>query len=221
MRAGTLSLENIQAPPLGPLGLELQGGTCTILRGPSGAGKTRLLRCIVDLDPHQGRVRLDGRLREHFAPWQWRRRVGLLSSESRWWADRVGEHFAPGAQLPFESLGLVPEILSQTVATLSSGERQRLALLRLLANEPQVLLLDEPTAHLDAANTERIETLLSRYRAQRGTTVLWVSHDPGQAARVASRVLTIADGILLDAPGSNGPAETPPPVDASTGGEHR
>ena len=83
-----------------------------------------------------------------------------------------------------------------SVARLSSGERQRLALLRVLANRPPVLLLDEPTANLDEATTARVEALLKDYRTLHGAGVLWVSHDPQQLRRVADRHLRIADGRL-------------------------
>ena len=82
---------------------------------------------------------------------------------------------------------------------MSSGERQRLGLARLLAGKPEFLLLDEPSANLDKTNTERLEACVSAYRARRPAGVLWVSHDPEQRRRVASRGLRIDDGKLVDA----------------------
>ena len=73
-----------------------------------------------------------------------------------------------------------------------------LALIRLLVNQPRVLLLDEPTANLDPASVERVEALLMRYRQQTGAAVLWVSHDPAQIARVATRHLSLQGGRLVE-----------------------
>ena len=110
--------------------------------------------------------------------------------------DIVGEHtlWVDG----LEKLGFDETVLSWSVDRLSSGERQRLALLRLLANQPQALLLDEPTANLDASNVGQAETLISSYRVDRQAPVLWVSHDAGQIARVASRHYELANGRLSE-----------------------
>jgi len=181
----------------GPFALRLGAGETVCLSGPSGAGKTLLLRALADLDPNEGRVFLDGRAREKFRPAQWRRKVGFLPAESHWWADRMADHFSwPPAYL--EQLGLDRDILDRSVERCSTGERQRLALLRLLANEPLVLLLDEPTASLDADNVARAETVIADYRQRHGTAILWVSHDSGQIDRVADRTLRIEGGTLRE-----------------------
>ncbi|WBF19286.1 ATP-binding cassette domain-containing protein [Halomonas elongata] len=83
------------------------------------------------------------------------------------------------------------------MSRLSSGEKQRLALLRAVAREPEALLLDEPTANLDEATIRRVEAwLVERIRA-RGWPTLWVAHDTGQIARVADRHWCIRDGQLV------------------------
>lgn len=191
-----LRAEAIQGTGWGPLDLTIGAGECLCLQGPSGAGKTRLLRALADLDPHGGHVYLDGVVATRIPPPQWRRQVALLPADSRWWAATVAEHFPGGALLDPASVGLPAAALRWTVERLSSGERQRLALLRLLANQPKVLLLDEPTANLDAANVERIEALIADYRRIHSAAVLWVSHDQEQIARVAGRRATIEKGRL-------------------------
>lgn len=165
------------------------------ITGASGSGKTLLLRAIADLDPNDGDVLLNGRSRRTFRPAQWRSRVRLLPAESQWWADRIGEHFQ-GTPEGLAELGFPPSVLEWEVARCSTGERQRLALLRLLQGSPKVLLLDEPTASLDPASTERVEGLLARYRREQGAGILWISHDPAQVARVADRHLQIREGRL-------------------------
>lgn len=191
-----LRAEAIQGAGWGPLDLTVGAGECLCLEGPSGAGKTRLLRALADLDPHGGHVYLDGVVAARIPPPQWRSEVALLPADSRWWAATVAEHFPADAQLDPASVGLPAAALRWTVERLSSGERQRLALLRLLANRPKVLLLDEPTANLDAANVERIEALIADYRRTHSAAVLWVSHDQEQIARVADRRARIENGRL-------------------------
>ncbi len=97
-----------------------------------------------------------------------------------------------------EQLGFAAQTLEWEVRRCSTGERQRLALLRLLANRPRVLLLDEPTASLDPASVGRMETLLERYRVEYSAAVLWVSHDPAQIRRVASQHFELQDGNLQE-----------------------
>lgn len=181
---------------LGPIDLTVAAGECVCLSGPSGAGKTRLLRAIADLDPHAGTVSLDGVTAVRMAPPDWRRTVALLPADSRWWGERVAEHFPRGTEPDLAQVGLPQTALQWNVERLSSGERQRLALLRVLANQPRVLLLDEPTANLDAQNTERIEALIAAYRSTHSAAVIWVSHDAQQIARVADRALSLENGRL-------------------------
>ncbi len=186
----------MQVRQVGPLDFSVAAGECVCLSGASGAGKSLLMRALADMEPHLGRVSLDGVACDGIAPTQWRRNVALLTAESAWWHDRVGEHFSRIDESLLAELGFDKQMMSAEVYGLSTGERQRLALLRLLAGRPRVLLLDEPTASLDPQNTERVERLLTRYREERDAGVLWVSHDPLQVRRVAHRHWRLADGRL-------------------------
>ena len=191
-----LKLEDFGWHTLDRVDLEVPQGQCVGLHGPSGSGKSLMLRAIADLIPHGGRVWLDGTSCDNVPGHQWRRWVGLLPAEAAWWFDSVGEHFGevPGAWL--QALGLGPEVFTWQVRRLSSGERQRLALLRLLANSPRVLLLDEPTANLDAENTLRVERLIDDYRRRHQPIVFWVSHDPAQLRRWCEPIFSIAANRL-------------------------
>ncbi len=193
-----LIVENLSCAVLEGVSFRLDDGELVALSGASGSGKTRLLRAIADLDLNRGEVRLDGVLREEIDPRSWRRRVACLPAESRWWAERVGEHFRDPEGVPFDRLGLDPAIPGWRVDRLSSGERQRLAILRLLENRPRVLLLDEPTANLDPRSTERVETLVREYLDSDAASCLWVTHAADQIARIASRRLQLAGGVLLE-----------------------
>jgi phosphate-transporting ATPase len=88
-----LQIENLAVPGLRPVTFSLSDGECVAVRGPSGAGKTLLLRAIADLDPSSGSVRLDGIDRQAIPAPEWRRRVGYVPGEPGWWADRIGAHF--------------------------------------------------------------------------------------------------------------------------------
>jgi len=169
------------------------------MSGPSGSGKSQWLRAIADLDPSDGEAVLDGTARGAMSGPTWRRRVGYLAPVPGWWADRVGAHFFdPAAARPLiEALGLKASALDWPVARLSTGEAQRLALARLLAGAPEVLLLDEPTGALDETARNAAETVLMA-RLAAGTAILIVTHDADQARRLAKRAFTIEDGRISD-----------------------
>lgn len=196
--AARLTIKQLRTHHVGPVDLELKSGECIALFGPSGAGKTLLLRAIADLDAHEGEAALDGVNCAAMRAYEWRRQVGLLPAESQWWREYVGDHFPQYDAGLLHELGFAEEVMAWEVARCSTGERQRLALLRLLMNRPQVLLLDEPTASLDAQNVTRVEAMIMRLREQLGVAVLWVSHDAAQAQRVAGRRLQIVDGRLQE-----------------------
>jgi len=190
-----LDVVALRRPPLQPATFSLDAGECLAVRGPSGAGKSLLLRAIADLDPNEGQVSLGGQARESMTAPQWRRQVGYLPAEPGWWADSIGEHFSDwSAALPIlDALGLPDAARDWPVSRASTGERLRLALVRALAVGPRVLLLDEPTAALDAASVAAVEALIAARVAQ-GLAVLWVTHDAAQAKRVAHRCLVVEAG---------------------------
>ncbi len=194
-----LNLVGFAARGLEAFDFALAPGECVAVAGASGSGKTVLLRAIADLDPSGGAASLDGAGRETMSGPRWRARVGYLAPASGWWADRVGAHFSdPEAVRPMlPALGLPEEAMGWPVARLSTGEGQRLALARLLAGAPEVLLLDEPTAGLDAAATAKTEKLL-KDRLKKGVSILFVSHDRAQRRRLAKRALKISRGRVRE-----------------------
>lgn len=170
--------------------------------GPSGGGKSRLLRAIADLDPNEGEVTLDGEDRRQMSGPEWRRRVIYLAAGPGWWAERVGEHLPDwaAAQPLVATVGLPEDCNSWPVARLSTGERQRLALVRALVRRPRVLLLDEPTSGLDGEAVVAVEAVLAAERAEHGTGILWVTHDPAQAERVGDGIRRVVAGELQPVP---------------------
>lgn len=195
-----LRLEQLQPHGLDPIDLEIGAGECIAVQGASGSGKSLLLRAIADLDPCPGEAMLDGVSRSTMAGPAWRRRVMYVAAESGWWAERVGEHFEDWQSVVHRhgALGLSADCDGWPVQWLSTGERQRLALLRAIERDPSVLLLDEPTSGLDAAAIEAAEALLDGCRRD-GMALIWVTHDPSQAARMATRQLNLIDGRAVAA----------------------
>ncbi|MFL5237452.1 MAG: ATP-binding cassette domain-containing protein [Rhizomicrobium sp.] len=171
---------------------DLQDGECVALQGPSGVGKTVLLRSIADLDPNEGTVKLDGALREAMPAPAWRKQVTYLAAEPGWWCDTVQEHFTGWDDaLPLVTrLGLPDDCGPWPIQRLSSGERQRLGLARALMLRSRVLLLDEPTSALDATSAAAVESLIAE-RISNGTSVIWSTHDNAQARRVGSRIFAM------------------------------
>ena len=179
---------------------DLQDGECVALQGPSGVGKTLLLRSVADLDPNEGTVRLDGILREAMPAPAWRRRVTYLAAEPGWWSDTVQEHFtAWDDALPLVvRLGLRDDCGPWSIQRLSTGERQRVGLARALMLQSRVLLLDEPTSALDPASAAAVEALIAE-RVSDGTSVLWSTHDGAQARRVGTRIFAMTpDGGIAE-----------------------
>lgn len=177
---------------------ELRDGECIALQGPSGAGKSLLLRAIADLDPNEGTVKLDETLREAMPASLWRKQVTYLAAEPGWWADIVQEHFSAwNDALPLVArLGLSPACGAWPIQRLSTGEKQRLGLVRALMLRSRVLLLDEPTSALDSESTAIVETMIGE-RVSEGTSVVWSTHDNAQARRVGSRLLVMSsDGRI-------------------------
>jgi ABC-type iron transport system FetAB ATPase subunit len=189
-----LRVDYLAVPGLPTLTFEVAAGECLAVEGPSGSGKTRLLRAIADLDPAGGYVFLDGVERGEMAGPAWRRQVRYASAEPAWWAASPRAHFPVDTKLDrlLSALALDPSIMDKPLAGLSTGERQRLGLLRAVADEPRVLLLDEPTAALDAASKALAEELIG-FQLQAERIVLLVSHDAGQIDRLAHARLLLAD----------------------------
>lgn len=218
----TFLVENLKHKLLGPLSFELAMAAghkgaphpaILAIMGASGAGKTLLLRAIADLDPSAGRVVLAGQKRCEMSAVAWRRQVAYVPAEAGWWADKVGEHFEALHELnpeqefeepDFTAVGLSQDVMNWSVSRLSTGEKQRLALLRALVLKPKLILLDEPCSALDEETGRAVEELILRH-CEAGMMALIVTHDKAQAARLAGRRLIMeAGGILKNDPNAGG-----------------
>jgi len=206
--------------------LTVERGEMVALYGPSGSGKTTLLQLAAALlAPEAGRVSFEGRDLAALSPDEaddYRRlQLGFVFQDIDLWrgvsaqenaalkllADPVPWKAAceqAGEWLKRVGLG---HKLDEVPEHLSGGERQRVAIATALANEPRLILADEPTGSLDSRRGREILTLLHEIAHERGAAVLLVTHDP-QAAEIADRVHTLRDGRLL--PGAEAPSPGPP-----------
>ena len=194
-----ITVGSLRRTGLGPISFTVGDGECLAITAPSVAGKSLLMRAIVDLDPNTGEVTTAQMIRSETPAPEWRRHVALLPSETGWWLDEVGDHFvnSTGIAEHFPEIGLSPDAMNWSVSRLSSGERHRLGLLRCLEKLPKVLLLDEPTAALDAETTEQVEALLHGLMEQ-GISILLVTHDLSQPARMGCNTMRIENGQVVE-----------------------
>ncbi len=179
--------------------------TVLVVVGPSGAGKSSFLRLLNRLDePTEGTVLLEGEDYRNLPPRDLRKRVGLVPQDPALVPGTVFENVARGPLLRDESIDEthLPELLERLgltgyedrdVEELSGGEKQRVAIARTLLNDPDVLLLDEPTSHLDSKAEERVEALLVDLIRELDLTVVMVTHDEDQARRIGDHVLILRD----------------------------
>jgi len=216
-------------------GLEVNQGEILALVGPSGAGKSTLLRLLNFLEtPTTGLIRFRGNAfsGNHKMPIAIQRRVTTVFQRPCLLSRSVAANVQYGLQLrgnrngqqrvdaALDQVGL-QHMAKEQAHTLSGGEAQRVALARALVIEPDVLLLDEPTANLDPYNVGLIEQIISRHNEERSTTVVLVTHNVFQAKRLAQRVAFLLDGRIIEIGDVNSFFESPrdPRTAAFIGGE--
>jgi putative ABC transport system ATP-binding protein len=178
------------------------------IMGASGSGKTTLLRLINRLsEVDSGNIFLNGKDITEYPPMQLRRKIGLVFQFPVIFQGNVRENLAFGAKLwgntvDIEALardmGIPEKLLDADADQLSGGEKQRVCIARAIANQPEVLLLDEPTSSLDLRSAEKIEELLLALRRDQNMTVLWVTHEKEQARRIGGRRFILWEGKLVE-----------------------
>ncbi|GIL65537.1 hypothetical protein Vafri_19294 [Volvox africanus] len=200
---------------LANISFTLEPGEILFIRGPSGVGKSLLLRALACLDhPQGGTLLLHGCPPAHVGYPAWRTAVSYVPqsrasslkgtpAELYFQSQRFSAQRArPRGDLPalVHALGLEQLVLNQQWSELSGGQSQRVALAISVALGPQVLLLDEPSSACDPLSTLRVERVLSSC----GAALVWVTHDPQQPSRVGGRLLELPLGTIVHLP--------PPPV---------
>lgn len=188
-------------------------GRTYVLQGPNGSGKSTLFRALALLErPDSGQVeyRDGGRiLADDLAL---RRRITLVLPRTGIFNTTVFKNVAYGLKIRgitgAESEARVNESLAAVglahkkwhrAAELSSGETKRLGIARAMVIHPEVLMLDEPTANIDPANTEIIESIILKKQQERSATILMITHDPAQAQRLGDDLLFMQDGKIIPA----------------------
>ena len=192
--------------------LEIQQGEIFSVVGPSGAGKSTLLRLLDFLEPP---TRGQLHFRDHYsangsrAPLDVRRRVTTVFQRPVLLNTSVYGNVAYGLKIRgdkevqrkvkrvLEQVGL-SDLARERARFLSGGEAQRVALARAMVIEPEVLLLDEPTANLDPYNVGLIEDIVADLNCERGTTIVLVTHNVFQAKRLARRVALLLEGKVVE-----------------------
>lgn len=211
--------------PSSPLALDevsvdIPAGAITALLGPNGSGKSTLLHLILGLlSPGSGNIQLMGRHHKEYGRRETSRILGLVPQDEHVAFDlSVLEYVLLGRapylnllekprrddrQLAYAALVTtgIASLEKRTVPSLSGGERQLVTIARALAQLPTILLLDEPTSHLDLANARRILHVL-RSLKEAGKTIVLTTHDPNAAAAIADYVILLRAGRVL----SSGPA---------------
>jgi tungstate transport system ATP-binding protein len=187
------------------LSLTIAPGAPTLIVGPNGAGKTRLLRLCMGLDaPSTGRVTWGGRADSALSrrAMLFQRPVMLRRTAAANVAYALAQAGVPRPQHAqrvgalLERVGL-SGLAQRPARRLSGGEQQRLAMARALARDPEILLLDEPTANLDPAATRSVEEIVLM-AAQSGIKIVMASHDLGQVRRLAGEVIFLVRGVLCE-----------------------
>ena len=195
--------------------MTVEQGEFVAVMGPSGCGKSTLLHLVASLDaPTSGRIVVNGRDLRAAGNERFRRHeIGLVfqlhhllphlsvleNVEVPMFSNGIGHsQQRQHARELLEAVGLSAKE-RMTPPRLSGGERQRVAIARALANNPPIILADEPTGSLDSASAERILALFRRIREERGVTILLVTHDM-HVATAADHVVYMRDGRIVNAP---------------------
>ncbi len=207
------------------LSLDLPAGSITAILGPNGAGKSTLVHILLGiLKPAGGQISILGKSIQVYTRRELSHLIAFVpQSEYTAFDFSVIDYVLMGRaphigmlQMPtkkdiertleqLENLGLT-HLARRSVLELSGGEHQLVLIARALVQEPQMLLLDEPTTHLDLSNQGRILNTLTRL-AEAGTTVVYTTHDPDSAARTAQYLVLMREGQVLSS-GEVGPVLT-------------
>lgn len=172
-----------------------QGSTLAVI-GPNGAGKTVLFRALIGAIPFEGRVRWAPGVRMGYVPQKLDldRDVPITGMDFLRAREDLSGHAKVEIATVLESVGISPEKAQSQIGTLSGGQFQRLLIAFALLGDPSVLMLDEPTAGIDAPGQKHFSELVHRLQQERGLTVLFISHELSVVYSYATDVLCLGHG---------------------------
>ena len=203
------------APALDGVSAAVASGSITAILGPNGSGKSTLMHVLLGLlQPEAGGVELVGRAQQGFTRRELSQTMGLAPQDEHVTFELSVFEYALLGRAPYlgllslpreedrqiaraalESVG-IEALAHRPVTSLSGGEKQLATVARALTQAPEVMLLDEPTSHLDLANARRVLSVL-RSLCSEGRTILWTTHDPNAATAIATDVLLMRAGRVV------------------------
>jgi len=206
-----LTLERSAKRILNDISLSIPKGKITALIGPSGSGKSSLIRCINRLwEAPEGSIFLEGTDITTLNPIALRQKLGMVMQSAALFEGSIADNIRYGPSLRGEALSdeqvesllkqvsLKADLAEQDAQSLSGGQAQRVSLARTLANNCEVLLLDEPTSALDPNASAVIEETLKRLRDIQNLSIILVSHSLEQVKRIADYVVLLVDGEVAE-----------------------
>ena len=219
-KSGEIVLERVsktfpgnKTPAVDQVSVRISAGDLVVILGPSGCGKTTLMKMVNRLyEPDGGKIWLDGKEIHTLPVNELRRQIGYVIQQVglfphmtvqkniaivphllKWEQNRIKDRLEMLMQL----IGLPNSFLERYPRQLSGGEQQRVGLARALAADPEILLMDEPFAAVDAINRERLQSELLDLHSKLGKTILFVTHDVEEAFRLAQKIIVMRSGNLV------------------------
>lgn len=210
IRLDNIGFKTEQQQILKDISFSIKEGERVIVTGPSGGGKSTLLKLIASIiNPTDGQIYFKGEDIAQLDPIAYRKKVSYFFQNATLFDETVRDNlsfpynireeaFDEGKAVQMlDRVKMSAEYLNKPIIDLSGGEKQRVALVRNLLYQPEVLLLDEVTSSLDAENKEIIYSIIDEMNTKESVTVLAVTHDEREI-KMADRVLTIIEGRLED-----------------------
>lgn len=217
-RSVTKKFEGTDSPAVDNFNQTIDSRTLHVFLGSSGCGKTTLLRMINRMEtPTEGTVLIDNANVADANPVELRRSIGYVMQSSgllphrtvlqnvttvlRLQGKKKAQRRERGLEM-MELVGLDPNLADRYPTQLSGGQAQRVGVVRALAPEPNIVLMDEPFAAVDPVVRRQLQDLTFNLQRELGTTIVFVTHDVDEALRLATRVVLLAEGAHIRAEGS-------------------
>lgn len=218
-----LQLNNIffsyrDTPVLKGISIDVEKSKFVSILGPNGSGKSTLLKTINNIyTPEQGSISIEGKNISLFKPKELAKKIALVPQDTIIDYDFTVKEIIMMGRHPYkgrfqreneEDFRIVENVMKMTntyeikdrfITEISGGERQRVIIAKALAQDPSIILLDEPTSHLDINHQMDILNLLQKLNREKGTTIILVIHDINLAARYSDEIILIDEGIVIGA----------------------